>query len=89
MKYILTLLAFAATQVTAWACTVCQKQQPEVLKGITHGTGPESNWDYVIIAAVAVIVICTLYYSIRFLVKPGEGEPNHIKNSILAPQSYE
>jgi hypothetical protein len=89
MKYILTTIILASTQITAWACTVCQKQQPKLFKGITHGAGPESNWDYVIIGMVAAAVIGALYYSIRFLVRPGEGEVNHIKNSILTTHSYE
>ena len=39
------LLAWAAI-----ACPVCEKQQPKILQGITHGSGPQSNWDYIIIS---------------------------------------
>lgn len=66
-----------------YACEVCKKQQPKFLRGITHGTGPQSNWDYVIVGITAAIVIACLWFSIRALVRPGEKEPEHIKNSIF------
>lgn len=78
----LTLLLVLAT-VAAWACPVCEKQQPKVLRGVVHGAGPDSNWDYLIVGVIAVIVLITLYYSMKWLVRPGEGTPNHIKRNIL------
>lgn len=67
----------------ASACPVCDKQQPKVLQGITHGTGPDSNWDYVIIWAAVIIVLFTLFYSVKWLFKPGEKSQDHIKHFIL------
>ena len=74
---------FLLTCLNVMACPVCEKQQPKVLRGITHGAGPQSDWDYVIIGVVALIVIVTLVYTIRFLVRPGENQKQHIKNIIL------
>jgi phage shock protein PspC (stress-responsive transcriptional regulator) len=85
LKFILSstlLLAYAV----ATACEVCKKQQPKVLRGITHGAGPQSDWDYVIVGVITVVVVITLFYSIKWLVKPGEEEISHIKNSILNPE---
>ena len=83
MKRLLILLAFIFTSIGAFACPVCEKQQPAVLKGISHGTGPQSNWDMVIIWATVLLVILTLYFSIKFLVRPGEKNEDHIKRFIL------
>ncbi len=65
------------------ACPVCEKQQPKLLRGITHGAGPESNWDYVIIWITVGIVLASLYFSVKWLCKPGEAEKNHIKHIVL------
>lgn len=83
MKRLLALLIFVFTAFSALACPVCEKQQPAMLKGISHGTGPQSNWDMVIIWITIIIVILTLYFSIKFLVKPGEKSKSHIKRYIL------
>ncbi len=69
--------------ISAIACPVCEKQQPKLLKGITHGAGPQSNWDYVIVSVTAVIVLFCLFFSIKWLLKPGEKSASHIKFSIL------
>ncbi|SFA92473.1 hypothetical protein SAMN05660845_1008 [Flavobacterium swingsii] len=65
------------------ACPVCERNQPKILKGIVHGAGPESNWDYVSIWITIIIAVITLLYSIKWLVKPGEKNADHIKYSIL------
>lgn len=83
MKRLLALLVFISTAFGAMACPVCEKQQPALLKGISHGTGPQSNWDMVIIWVTVLIVVLTLYFSIKFLVKPGEKSKSHIKRYIL------
>jgi hypothetical protein len=67
----------------ATACEACKKQQPALLKNVTHGTGPDSNWDYLIVSIAAVIVIITLYYSVKWLIRPGEQSPNHIKQLVI------
>ena len=39
--------------------------------------------DYAIVLISAVIVILTLFYSIKFLVRPGENYRDHIKYRVL------
>lgn len=82
-KYILLILLLFAIQVVALSCPVCERNQPKVLKGIVHGAGPESNWDYISVVIVAIIACLTLFYSIFWLIKPGEKSLSHIKYSIL------
>ena len=77
------LLLFVLVGQFAFACPVCEKQQPKLLRGITHGAGPTSNWDLVIVMAAVVIVLATLFYTIKWIVKPGEKESSHIKRTIL------
>ncbi len=71
------------TAIAAIACPTCEIAQPQYLKGISHGSGPQSQWDLVIISVTAVIVLATLFFSIKFLVKPGEKSVTHIKRFIL------
>lgn len=85
MKKLLVLITLLLIQnLPSLACTVCKSQQPKALQGITHGTGPGGTLDYIIIGGAAVIVLVTLVLSIRFLVRPGETDPNHIKNLIIS-----
>lgn len=78
---VLFLVVLPLQQV--FACDVCEKQQPEITRGITHGVGPQSDWDWVIIGVISVITVLTLVYSVKFLIKPGEKNRNHIKRSVL------
>lgn len=82
LKVFLTFSFILALQ-TLMACPACQKQQPKITQGITHGAGPQSNWDWVIIAIISLITLLTLIFSIKYLVKPGETNSDHIKKSIL------
>lgn len=80
----LSLLFFLITwQLASFACPLCEKNQPAILRGITHGTGPDSNWDYVIVFTSVVIVLLTLIYTIKYLVKPGEKNQSHIKHTVI------
>lgn len=83
MKKLAISLLVMLFSLPMWACEVCEKQQPAILKGISHGTGPQSGWDMPIIYASGVIVLFTLVFSVKFLVKPNEDAENHIKRSIL------
>ncbi|MCB0773292.1 MAG: hypothetical protein KDB93_07950 [Flavobacteriales bacterium] len=83
MRKLLFLLLALVAVLPAWACPACQKQQPAILKGITHGTGPQSAWDMPIIIASALIVLVTLVYAVKFLFWPKEAGEQHIKRSIL------
>lgn len=70
----------------ALACPACERQQPKFLRGILHGAGPEGPWDYVIIVLMIIVTLLTLYFSIKWLIKPGEKSRDHIKRSILEDQ---
>lgn len=83
MKKYSLLIPLLLLRIAASACPACEKQQPKILRGITHGTGPDSNWDYVIVWAVVIITLLTLFYSIKWLVRPGERGAGHIKQLIL------
>lgn len=83
MKKIFLLLILIAGFVVAKACPVCEKQQPEILKGITHGAGPQSNWDFLIVSVAAIIVGATFFFSAKWLIWPEEKGEQHIKRIIL------
>lgn len=82
-KYLIALFSILLINVAAWACPVCEDQQPAITKGWTHGTGPQSNMDWVIIAVISLIALLTLVFSLKYLIKPGEKSKKHIKVSIL------
>lgn len=86
-KFLLCFMAFFASLVPAWACDVCKRSQPALLQDISHGTGPQSDSEYYIIAAAVILVVFCLIYSLKYLLKPGERNPNHIKNHILTQHS--
>ncbi|GAB3179410.1 hypothetical protein [Telluribacter humicola] len=81
-RFLLTSLLLLLS-IAAFACPACEKQQPELLRGVSHGAGPQSNWDYVIVWAAVLIVLATLFYTIKWLVKPGEKSEEHIKRTVL------
>ncbi len=83
IKYGSLLVVILLIHSNSWACEVCKKQQPEITQGLTHGAGPQSNWDWVIIAVISAITLLTLIYSVKYLIKPQEDNANHIKQSIL------
>lgn len=83
MKKSITTLCLLLSSLWLLACPVCDRNQPKILKGITHGTGPDSKWDYLIIAIVLIIVAFTLFYSVKWLIRPGEKSATHIKRFIL------
>jgi len=84
-KVFLTLVFLFSIQIVS-ACPACEKQQPQITQGLTHGTGPQSNWDWVIIGIVIVITLFTFVFSLKYLIKPGENNPDHIKQLILSDE---
>ncbi|MEO6850562.1 MAG: hypothetical protein ABIT58_01125 [Ferruginibacter sp.] len=68
---------------TAMACDACKAQQPKFLQGVTHGAGPTSNWDYVIVSIMVIITLYSLYALIKCLAKPAEKVHEDIKNIIF------
>lgn len=85
-KYMLCFLIFFTSVLQVLACEVCKRNQPELLQEISHGTGPQSESDYYIIGLAVILVVLTLIFSLKYLLKPGERNPNHIKNIILTQQ---
>ncbi|GAA4300672.1 hypothetical protein [Compostibacter hankyongensis] len=83
MKRLFFLLCLLLTASAAMTCPVCDTRQPAALRGITHGTGPESRWDYLIVWAMVAIVLATLFFSVKWMIRPDEGGEDHIKNFIL------
>jgi hypothetical protein len=81
-KYILTLILFTSKYV-GYACPACTSQQPKILQGITHGTGPQNSWDYIIVWVAVAVVLFTLFFSVKWLINPGEKNCNHIKQFIF------
>lgn len=77
------VLSFVFISAPLLACEVCSKQQPRVLKNITHGAGPQGQEDFIIIVSAIIIVVLTLFFSIKYLVKPGEKSPHHVKNIVI------
>ena len=86
MKKIKMLLCYLLTGLSSFACPVCERNQPKILKGITHGAGPESRWDYVIVWTTVAIVVFTLVFTIKWIIRPGEKSDTHIKRAILNNQ---
>jgi uncharacterized protein HemY len=83
MKKIFLTVVLLLNALWVFACPVCERNQPKVLKGITHGAGPESQWDYAIVCVTVAIVLCTLSFSVKWLIRPGEKSDSHIKRFIL------
>ncbi len=84
IKKFLLLIQIMAITISGMACPLCDAKQPKLLRGLTsHGSGPTSNWDYLAGIITAIIVLATLFYSIKWVIKPGEKEENHIKRTIL------
>lgn len=79
-------LALTFSAIYGFACDACKLQQPKVTRNITHGTGPESGWDWFIVGVVMLITILAFIYSIKYLIKPGEKNKDHIKYSVLSNQ---
>ena len=83
MKKALLIIYLLIFGIAAVACPACEKKQPKILRGITHGAGPDSNWDYVIVLATVLIVLVTLFYTIKWLIRPQEKSMDHIKRTVL------
>jgi len=82
LLFIICLMVFGLSSPLL-ACEVCKSQQPKVVQNITHGAGPQGQSDFIIIAIAIAIVLFTLILSIKYLMKPGEDSPGHVKRIIL------
>ncbi len=79
---ILFTLFLLVYQPVLLACDLCKANQPKGLENITHGEGPAGNWDFVIIWSAVILVAITLFFSVKYLVRPKENDPAHIKNIV-------
>jgi hypothetical protein len=69
--------------LSAMACEACKKQQPKLLQGITHGRGPDSSWDYVILMVMIIVTLYVLFATVKCIFRPSEKNDEHIKRLIL------
>jgi hypothetical protein len=84
MKKLFFAFIFIAAALSPYACPVCERAKARTAFGsITHGAGPTSNWDYVAVWIVIAAVLLSFFYSVKWLLKPAEKNPDHIKYSIL------
>ncbi|TNE78871.1 MAG: hypothetical protein EP332_12860 [Bacteroidetes bacterium] len=83
MKVLFTLILLTLSALTSLACEVCEKRQPSLTKGITHGEGPQNNLDWYIVVSMCVITLLTLFYFIKYLIKPELKHQYPIKYKIL------
>lgn len=81
VRFPLLLGAMLARQALS-ACDACEKDQPNLTRGLTHGPGPSGSIEIIIAGLAFVLVIISLCFSIRYLLHPGEKNPGHIKHFI-------
>jgi len=86
-RFVLSISALLIS-LSSFACPACEKQQPKWLRGISHGAGPQSDWDMVIVWGMVIIVLLTLYFSIKFIIRPGEKSADHIKRLVINHDEY-
>ena len=62
-------IVFCLLSLRSLACPACQKRQPKGFANITHGTGPEDLFDYVMLYGSIVVVVLSfgllIYYSLK------------------------
>ncbi|WP_124641793.1 MULTISPECIES: hypothetical protein [Amniculibacterium] len=79
--YLIAILLFLHTFYKA--CEACDLKQPKITRGLTHGAGPQSFWDWIAVGIIVVISFLTVFYFVKYIVKPESKKDQHIKNSIL------
>lgn len=75
--------AFVFISIYTFACDTCKLRQPKVTQDFTHGTGPDSDWDWFIVGLVIAITVVAFAYSVKYLIWPGERNKNHVKYNFL------
>jgi hypothetical protein len=86
LKYIIACASVFFTIYT-FACDTCKLRQPKVTRELTHGAGPESDWDWFIVGIVILITVVAFFYSVKYLVKPGEKDVHHIKYTVFSDEN--
>ncbi|MBO0929370.1 hypothetical protein [Fibrella aquatilis] len=70
MKTRFLTLLFCLLSLWSFACPLCRKRQPKGFANITHGTGPEGLFDYVVFYSSIGVVVLTFGLLIYYSVKP-------------------
>lgn len=83
-RFFLLLTSILFIPGMAVACEVCNPGQAEFFRELTHGLSPRGIIDWILVAITAIIVMITFIYSLKFLLRPGEKNSDHIKRTILA-----
>lgn len=84
MKKLIVILILLAFTSIAFACPVCERAKAKnAIGSIGHGIGPQNIFDYAAVWGMIIIVVLTLFFTIKWLVKPGEKNQGHVKYSIL------
>jgi len=78
-KTLFTLFFILVPTIKGLACDLCKEKQPEMLKDIAHGAGPEGTIDIIIMWSAIVLVGGTLVLSLKLLIFPREKNLNHVK----------
>ena len=81
-RFLLFTGLFFLGQFITFACDVCKKNQPTGFEYITDGAGPSGDLDYYIIWGGIIIVAFTFFYSLKYLIRPKESKPDHIKTIV-------
>jgi len=83
IKKTLTFAILIIQGVLVFACPVCERNKPKVFQNITHGSSPQDSFDYIIVISMVVVVMLTLFYSVKWIIAPKENDKNHIKYTFL------
>ena len=84
MKSVSIISVATLLSTGSFACELCQRGQSKFVKAVSsHGQGPDSNWDYIFVVGTALIVLLTLFYSVKYLLSPKEGGAEHIKSLVI------
>ncbi|MCX8473307.1 MAG: hypothetical protein ORN85_06620 [Sediminibacterium sp.] len=85
LKKIAILIFCIASQFNiSFACDVCKRaNERKMWINVGHGSGADNWTDFIWIFITAIITIYTLFFSIKYLYKPEEKSPQHIKYSIF------
>jgi len=60
MKHLIIIVLIFLTTQPLLACPACEAQQPKLLRGITHGVGPQGDADYIIVSIMVFITLIAL-----------------------------
>jgi len=55
----------------------------QVTHGLHHAAYAPSILEWIAVAAAAVVLVWTLWLAVRYTVRPGETDADHIKRRIL------